>query len=334
MTAFSAVLTTPVLILAWAPLPQHEILYGAVSLTLATIVQIVVAGPFYPSALRALLFTRVIEMDLLIVLSTSTAYIFSIIAFAYQVRGHPLLSGEFFETSTLLVTLIMLGRLVSAFARHKAVESISIRSLQIETALLLDRDGSGVQEIDARLLQYGDIFKVIPDSRIATDGIVVSGESEVDESNMTGEAVPVEKSAGSNIIAGCLNGSGTLIVRLTCLPGENTISEIAAMIDAAKFSKPKIQQLADQVASYFVPVIVVLTLITFAIWVAVGIAIQHQSKSSAVVQALTYAISVLIVSCPCAIGLAVPMVAVIAGGVGARHGVVFKSAETIEIARK
>lgn len=334
MTAFSAVLTTPVLILAWAPLPQHEVLYGAISLILATIVQIVVAGPFYPSALRALLFTRVIEMDLLIVLSTSTAYIFSIIAFAYQVRGHPLLSGEFFETSTLLVTLIMVGRLVSAFARHKAVESISIRSLQIERALLLDCDGVGVQEIDARLLQYGDMFKVIPDSRIATDGIVVSGESEVDESNVTGEAVPVEKSAGSNIIAGCLNGSGTLIVRLTCLPGENTISKIAAMVDAAKFSKPKIQQLADQVASYFVPVIVVLTLITFAIWVAVGIAIQHQSKSSAVVQALTYAISVLIVSCPCAIGLAVPMVAVIAGGVGARHGAVFKSAETIEIARK
>jgi Cu2+-exporting ATPase len=94
MTAFSAVLTIPVLILAWAPLPQHEILYGAISMALATIVQIVVAGPFYPSAFRALLFTRVIEMDLLIVLSTSTAYIFSVIAFAYEVRGHPLSTGE------------------------------------------------------------------------------------------------------------------------------------------------------------------------------------------------------------------------------------------------
>jgi Cd2+-exporting ATPase len=334
MTAFSAALTIPVLILAWAPLPQHETLYGAISLALATIVQIIVAGPFYPSALRALLFTHVIEMDLLIVLSTSTAYIYSVIAFAYQVQDQPLSTGEFFETSTLLVTLIMVGRLVSAFARHKAVESISIRSLQIETALLIDRDGLCGQEIDARLLQYGDMFKAMPDSRIATDGIVISGASEVDESNVTGEAVPVAKSAGSNIIAGCLNGSGILVARVTRLPGENTISQIASMVDAAKFSKPKIQQLADRVASYFVPVILILTLITFAIWVAVGNAIQHQFPGSAAVRAMTYAISVLIVSCPCAIGLAVPMVIVIAGGVGAKHGVIFKSAETIEIARK
>jgi P-type E1-E2 ATPase len=106
------------------------------------------------------------------------------------------------------------------------------------------------------------------------------------------------------------------------------------MIDAAKFFKPKIQQLADRVASYFVPVVILLTLITFVIWIAVGKAIQYQSMGSAAVQALTYTISVLIVSCPCAIGLAVPLVAVIASGVGAKHGVIFKSAETIEIARK
>jgi Cd2+-exporting ATPase len=334
MTTLSTMLTIPVLILAWAPIPQHQVSYGAVSFALATIVQIVVAGPLYQSALRALLFTRVIEMDLLIVLSTSTAYMFSIVTFAFQVRGRPLSVEAFFETSTLLVTLIMFGRLVTAFARHKAVESISIRSLQINTALLVDCSGVDGQEIDSRLLQYGDIFKVIPDARIPTDGIVVSGESEVDESNVTGEAVLVQKLAGSSLIAGCLNGSGTLVVRLTRLPGENTISEIAAMVDAAKFSKPKMQQLADRVASYLVPIIMVLTLIAFVIWVALGKAIQHRSTGSAAIQAMTYAISVLIVSCPCAIGLAVPMVVVIAGGVGAKHGVIFTSAEAIEIARK
>lgn len=333
MTLFSAVLTIPVLVLAWAPVKPRPILYGSVSLVLATIVQSVVAGPFYLSAFKALLFTRIIEMDLLIVLSTSTAYIFSLVAFAYEVKGKPLSTGEFFETSTLLVTLIMVGRLVSALARQKAVESVSVRSLQSVTALLLDSNTDGGREVDARLLQYGDIFKVLPDSRITTDATVISGESEVDESHVTGEALPVEKSPGSNIIAGCLNGTGTLVARLTRLPGENTISEIATMVDEAKLSKPKIQELADRVASYFVPVVIVLTLITLAIWAGVGKAVQHRTGGSAVVQAITYAIAVLIVSCPCAIGLAVPMVVVIAGGVGARHGVVFKTAETIEIAR-
>ncbi len=205
--------------------------------------------------------------------------------------------------------------------------------MPIGTALLVYHIGLGGQEIDARLLQYGDILKAVPDSRIATDAIVIAGSSDIDESNVTGEPVSVHKSAGSNIIAGCLNGSGTLMVRLTRLPGENTISEIAAMVDAAKYSKPKIQQLADRVASYFVPVIVVLTLIAFVIWSAVGKAIQHYSIGSATVQAMTYSISVLIVSHPCAIGLTVPMVAVISGGVGAKHGVVFKSAETVETTR-
>ena len=334
ITLLSAVLTIPVLVLAWAPLPPRPIVYGGVSLALATIVQFAVAGPFYPSALRALFFTHVIEMDLLIVLSTSTAYIFSLVSFAYQVVGRPLPTGEFFETSTLLVTLIMLGRWVSAFARQRAVESVSIRSLQAETAVLCNADGSGDEQIDARLLQYGDLFKVTPDSRITTDGVVVLGTTEVDESMITGESLPVEKLLGSSVIAGSLNGSGVIIVRLTHLPGDNTISTIATMVDEAKFSKPKTQELVDIIASYFVPVILALTIITFAIWIAIGISVRHQNGGRAVVNAITYAISVLIVSCPCAIGLAVPMVVVISGGVAAKHGVVFKSAMAIETARK
>jgi Cu2+-exporting ATPase len=201
ITILSICLTIPVLVLAWAPLPPRPVLYGGISLALATIVQCGIAGPFYPSALRALVFTRVIEMDLLIILSTSTAYIFSIVSFAYQTAGRPLPTGDFFETSTLLVTLIMLGRLVSAFARQKAVESVSIRSLQVDTAILVDVDGRNERVIDARLLQYGDLFKILPDSRITTDGIVISGTTDVDESMVTGESVPVEKAPGSLVIA-------------------------------------------------------------------------------------------------------------------------------------
>ena len=141
MTLLSIVLTIPVLVLSWAPLPNkrgRDVSFGSISLAFATLIQFVIAGPFYPKALKALIFSRVIEMDLLIVLSTSTAYIFSVVAFAYTVAREPLSTGEFFETSTLLVTLIMLGRYIAALARQKAVESTSIRSLQAPTATIVD----------------------------------------------------------------------------------------------------------------------------------------------------------------------------------------------------
>ncbi|KAI2466146.1 heavy metal translocatin [Annulohypoxylon bovei var. microspora] len=333
MTLLSALLTIPVLVLAWAPLEDRPVTYGSVSLALATIVQVVIAGPFYPKALKSLVFSRVVEMDLLIVLSTTAAYVFSVVSFGYQVSGQPLSTGDFFETSTLLVTLIMVGRWVSALARQKAVESISIRTLQASTATLVSSDGTET-DIDTRLLQYGDVFKVAPHAQIPTDGVILSGITETDESMLTGESRPVEKIQGSTIIAGSLNGSGTITARLTKLPGENTISTIAGMVDDAKLSKPKIQDLADRVASYFVPVIISLTLIVFIAWVGVGIRNQGKSGSEAVVQAITYAITVLIVSCPCAIGLAVPMVIVIACGVAAEKGLVFKTSEALEVAHK
>ena len=335
VTLFSVIFTVPVLVLAWAPIPERKIPYSSTSLALATLVQVMVAGPFYPKALKALIFSKVIEMDLLIVLSTSVAYIFSLISFGYLVAGNPLSTGQFFETSTLLVTLIMVGRYVAALARQKAVESISIRSLQSQNAILVDGCNSFEgREIDVRLLQFGDIFMVTPDTRIPTDGTIVSGSSEVNESMLTGESLPVEKGPKSRVIAGTINGSGTLHVRVSRLPGNNTITAIAAMVDEAKLSKPKMQELADKVASYFVPVIVALAIATFVVWIAVGMAVQNKTGSEAAVQSITYAITVLIVSCPCAIGLAVPMVVVFASGIAAEQGVVFKSADAIEVAYK
>ncbi|CRG87654.1 Cu2+-exporting ATPase [Talaromyces islandicus] len=334
MTLLSAILTIPVLVMAWAPLPKREVTYSSASLTLATIIQVVIAGPFYPKALKALIFSRVIEMDLLIVLSTSAAYIFSVVSFGYLIAGKSLSTGQFFETSTLLVTLIMLGRWIAALARQRAVESISIRSLQASAAILIDKESGTEREIDARLLQYGDTFKVLPDTRIPTDGTVIHGSSEVDESMLTGESRPVEKYPMSVVIAGSINGPGVIIVRLNRLPSDNTINTIAAMVDEAKLSKPKLQALADRVASYFVPVVVTLTIITFVIWVAVGMTIRGYDGSKATTQAITYAITVLIVSCPCAIGLAVPMVIVIASGSAAERGIIFKSADAIEVAHK
>ncbi|KAL7920986.1 p-type copper atpase [Trichoderma austrokoningii] len=334
MTLLSAILTIPVLVMAWAPLPARKLAYSSASLALATIVQFAIAGPFYPKALKALIFSRVIEMDLLIVLSTSAAYVFSVVSFVYLVIGKPLLTGQFFETSTLLVTLIMVGRWVAAVARQRAVESISIQSLQASTAILVDQENGTEREIDARLLQYGDTFKVLPDTEIPTDGTVIKGLSEVDESMLTGESMPVEKHPKSVVIAGSINGSGVMTVRLSRLPSENTICAIAAMVDEAKLLKPKLQDLADRVASYFVPIVVALATITFIIWIAVGMSVRGYNGSEATTKAITYTIAVLIVSCPCAIGLAVPMVIVIASGVAAEKGIVFKSADAIEVAYK
>ncbi|KAK0345250.1 hypothetical protein LTR91_000934 [Friedmanniomyces endolithicus] len=333
VTLMSAVLTIPVLVLAWAPLHSRPVVYGAISLALATAVQFLVAGQFYISALRALIFTRQMEMDLLIVLSTTTAYVCSIVAFAFEVRGEPLAIGEFFETSTLLVTFIMLGRLVSAFARQKAVETVSFRSLQRQTAVLCDKDGSNAQEIDARLLQYGDFFRVDPDSRITTDGVIVTGTTEVNAAMITGEALPVDKRPGSLVVAGSINVSGVIVVRLTNLPGDNTISTIEAMVNEAKFQKAKTQELVDIVASWFVPITLILAVMTFFVWIAVAIAVRHQGAGTSVVNAITYSVSVLIVSCPCAIGLCVPLVIVIGGGAAAKHGIIVKSATAFENGR-
>ena len=333
LTILSAVLTIPVLVLAWAPVPEHEVIYGAVSLVLATIVEVFVAGPFYPKAFKALFFTRMIEMDLLIVISTSTAYIFSIVAYACMVRGQPLEVESFFETSTLLITLIMCGRVATTYARDKAIASVGVDSLQAATATVVD--GADQEEmIDCRLLQYGDIFKVYPDTIVPTDGTVFFGSTEIDESMVTGESALVPKSTGAPLIAGSINRMGTVTARLTRLPYENTITNISDMVNEANYSKPKIQEIADQVAGYFVPVILGVMVVVFVIWIAIGKTVQGRSTTDAVVNALTYALSSLIVSCPCAIGLAVPMVVVIAGDVAAKSGFVFRTGETITTARK
>lgn len=331
MTLLSTLLTIPVLVMAWAPLPSHKIAFGSSSLALATLVQFIIAGPFYEKALKALLFSGMIEMDLLIVISTTTAYVYSVVAFVYDTIGQPLLIGGFFETSTLLVTLIMCGRLASVFARRKAADSISLQALQPSTAILSEEGSERL--IDVREFQYRDLFKVLPDSVVPTDGIVVSGETEIDESMITGEALPEPKCPGSHIVAGSINGSSPVLAQLTKLPIDNTLSRIASMVDEARLSKPKVQEIADRVASYFVPCIMAVTIVVFSIWIAVCIAVRNSSTSDAIITAITYALAALIVSCPCAIGLAVPMVMVIAGGVGAKRGVIFKSPAAIENAK-
>ncbi|KAK5629525.1 hypothetical protein RRF57_005240 [Xylaria bambusicola] len=330
-TTASFVFTIPVLVLAWGETRVEEHTKAIVSLVLASLVQFLAVPVFYKPALQSLILHGMLELDMLVVVAITAAYIYSIVAFGYLVSGRPLETASFFETSSLLISLIMLGRLVASYARIRAVASVSVRSLQANTATLVE---NGLErDIDSRLLQFGDIFKVTPHSRIPTDGIVISGASEVDESMVTGESLPINKGPGADLIAGTTNGSGTLVVQLTRLPGKNTITDIAKLVEDASSSRPRVQEIADRVASWFLPTVLTIAIAVFIIWTVVGIKVRNQTGGEAVATAITYAVAVLAVSCPCGLGLAVPLVLVIANGIAARSGVIIKSAQCTERAR-
>jgi Cu2+-exporting ATPase len=332
-TMVAGALTIPVVVLNWAPNPVSAQTRGITSLVLATCVQAIAVPEFYSQAIKSLVFSKVIEMDMLVVISITAAYVYSVVAFALSQAGFELEQEAFFETSTLLITLVLFGRLIAAIARVRAIRAVSLRSLQVDMSQLLLPDDQTTQ-IDSRLLHFGDVVVVPAHSRIVTDGIVVSGASAVDESMLTGEAIPVTKQHGDTVVAGTVNGESALHVRISRLPGANSISDIAKSVEHALGAKPRVQDLADRIASWFVPVVVAIALAVFAIWIGIALGIRNDNGGGAVGTAITYAIAVLAVSCPCALGLAVPMVLVIAGGVAARQGVVIKAADATERAFK
>ncbi len=337
LTLLSVLLTLPILIFSWGNLPEHEKEYSTASFVLATIIQVVVAGQFYPKAFRTVLVEKSINMGLLVVLSTTATYIVSVISFIQQLYGRDQTIGVYFETSALLVTLIMVGRLVNGFASRRATEMMSLKSPQASTARIVQdtkNRHADQKEIDVRILQYGDVFIASPQSLIVTDGVVICGTSDVDESMLTGEVDWIGKRPGSTVIAGSINRSGTLLVRLTRLPGSNTIDDVAGMVEQVNQTKPDIQDIADRFAKYFVPAIAMIALGTLILWTVIGLRIMHQPINVAFTSALPYAISVVVVSCPCAIGLAVPLVILIASGIATKQGVIVKSSTALQTAHK
>ncbi|XP_044716437.1 e1-E2 ATPase domain-containing protein [Hirsutella rhossiliensis] len=295
-------------------------------------VALIAVPDFYLPAISVLVRSGALEMDMLVVISITAAYTYSVVAFGFLIAGRPLETKAFFETSTLLITLVLLGRLVAAYARIRAVAAVSLRSLQSTTAVIVE-DGKDV-EMDARLLQYGDTLKIGSHTVVPTDATVLSGSSEVDESMMTGESIPIFKKEGDGVIAGTINGSGALTALLTRLPGRNTVTDIARLVEEAAKSKPRLQDIADRVAGWFVPFVTSVALIVVVVWIVVGLKVRNYGVGKAISTAITYAVATLAVSCPCALGLAVPMVLVVAGGIAARNGVIIKSAQCTERARK
>jgi P-type E1-E2 ATPase len=328
-TVVAAALTIPVVVLNWAPNPVPAQTRGIISLVLATCVQPIAVPEFYSQAMKSLIFSRVIEMDMLVVISITAAYTYSVVAFALTETGVELEQEAFFETSTLLITLVLFGRLIAAIARVRAIRAVSLRSLQVDTSMLLGPHDQ-ISEIDSRLLHFADTIVVPAHARTVTDGIVVAGESAVDESVLTGEAIPVAKQHGNIVIAGTINCEGVLHVRITRLPGANSVSDIAKSVENALAAKPRVQDLADRVASWFVPSVLAIAVVVFTIWIVVTLKVRGENGGGAVGTAITYAIAVLAISCPCGLGLAVPMVLVIATGVAARRGVVIKAADATE----
>jgi cation transport ATPase len=310
-TISCAILSIPVLVLAWADLPHRPTLYGGISVGLTTLIQ-GLAFPLISSAFRSIVYLRQVDMSVLVCISTLTAYVFSVVSYAFQVADKPFAS-PFFETTALLVTLIFLGRTISAITRRSTGSALrELQRLQPANILLLpsvEKTSSEPQELDSRLLHYGDIIRILPETRIATDGLVIRGSSDADESSVTGESGVVSKQPGSRVIAGTLNLGGTLDVQVTKLIHENSLARISALVRQARASRSPTQDLSDKFSAVILPAAAISAGIAFLVWVMVGLYVRDDTATDATVNALTYAIAILVVSCPCAIGLAVSLLA-------------------------
>jgi len=323
-TLISAILSIPVVVFSWAPLQPRPIIYGAISLFLATCIQVYVAAPLYSSAFYTIIMQHVVDMDVLIAFSSTIAYVFSLVAYIMQVAGHEF-STPFFETPTLLLTLITLGYLISAYSRRRATSVLdNLGSLQPDFVQMVSADDAKIAVTHVDLIQPHDVLRVPSDTLIPTDGIVLRGLTQVDESALTGESLPVDKAPGSLLTAGTRNMTCSIDMVVSRVPAENTLAEFTSLVTRLQETRLPVQDIADRAASLLAPIILSLAVITFVIWIIVGLHVRGEHFGKASLAALRYTISVLIVSCPCAVVLCVPMVIIITGAVGIREGVLFK----------
>ncbi|KAG9064934.1 serine/threonine protein kinase Ran1 [Linnemannia hyalina] len=303
---------------------------------LATPIQLYAGAPIYRGAWKGLVLSRELNMDSLVILSTSCAYFYSTIATVVAISSSRYQAPEiFFETSAILMTLIILGRYLQAMARGRAADALNkLKNLQCPTANLVILDSNSdqiVEKIESGYLQRRDIIKILPSDKIPADGVIVHGAADVDESNMTGESVPVGKGVSDEVMGGSININGTLVVRVTRVQSEGKLNDITKLVEQAQGSKSPSQAFADKIATWFTPSVIVLGIITYLVWLTLGLLGKvDTSEYPSGVLALTYSVAVLVVSCPCAIALAVPTVIVVGTGVGARNGVLVKDGGVFE----
>ncbi len=315
---FSAILSLPVMPLMYLPMTTALMV---TILALATIVQFTAGWTFYHGAYQALK-NRSANMDVLVAMGITAAYGYSLMTTINMFFPGLFFTGpNFFDTSALLITFVRFGKYLEAKAKGRAGQALKrLLELQANKARLLV-DGEE-REIAANELTIGDVFVVKPGERIPVDGEILEGRASIDESMLTGESIPVDKEAGSSVIGATINRSGSIKVKTTKTGKDTVLAGIIKMVEDAQGVKPPIQRLADMIAGYFVPTVVTLAVITFLVW--------YYALQSTFVFALTAAIAVLVIACPCALGLATPTAIMVGSGVGLNRGLLFKSAAVLE----
>lgn len=293
----------------------------------ATPVQFYVAWQYYKGAYKALL-NRSANMDVLIAMGSSVAYFYSIFVALGVINGH-----VYFETAAVIITLIRLGKFLEARAKGRTSEAIKkLMGLRAKTARV--ERGGAEMEIPMDEVRTGDLVLVRPGEKIPVDGVVVEGRSATDESMLTGESLPVEKGPGDPVIGATLNKLGMLKFEATKVGKETALAQIIRLVEEAQGSKAPIQKLADQVSAWFVPGVILLAALTFLGWYFLGPALPANAETTVFTRALINMVSVLVIACPCAMGLATPTAVMVGTGKGAENGVLFRSSEALERAGK
>ena len=297
-------------------------------LLLGTPVVLWAGWPFFTRALASLK-NRSLNMFTLIALGTGAAWLYSLVAtlapglFPAELRGDGGAVAVYFEAAAVITVLVLLGQVLELRAREKTSGAIkALLGLAPKTAVRVRPDGSD-ETVQVDTLQVGDLLRVRPGEKVPVDGELTEGKGNVDESMVTGEPIPVAKAAGSKVTAGTLNQTGGFVMRAEKVGADTLLSQIVHMVAAAQRSRAPIQRMADQVAGWFVPAVIVVAALTFAAWLAWG-------PSPAFSYALITAVAVLIIACPCALGLATPMSIMVGVGKGAQHGVLIRDAQALE----
>ncbi|KAG7440949.1 heavy metal translocatin [Guyanagaster necrorhizus] len=335
----SAILTIPVLVISWSSGFESQFaLRGGIALGLASLVQIFCAGHITLAAGRATIVDRRLDADVLISLSSLSAYLYSMVSYGYNVAKHRVDLDSFFETSTLLITLILLGRLVSVYARNAARRSsVGLTPPPIEVAHWIDpKLVNSAQDIHTALLEVDDTVVVHAAETIPSDGIVVTNTSDIDESLITGETVPITKGPGAPVLAGTtVLGPQSLYIRLSKTVQDNSLAELRRLTAEARSSRAPIQDTADRIARRVIPIILAVSAIAFSVWTLVLKYARHESLGKAFADGLSYAVAVLALSCPCALTLCVPLVVLYARNASqkSQFSLLFKSSAALQNAR-